>query len=544
MHDDKKVFVIGHKNPDTDSICSAIAYARLKNETDDGEFIPKRAGDINNETAFVLDYFNVEIPAYIPNVGTQVRDVKIKATPALTKNISIKKAWITMRDLQEATMPVVQDGHLEGIISVKDIATANMDVYETKILAMARTSYQNILETIDGRMIVGNETNIVTEGKILIGAANPDLLESYLDAGDIVIMGNRLENQLCAVEMNAGCIVICMGAPVSKTIQKLAQENGCKIISTPHDTYMTARLISQSTPIEHFMRKSNLVTFDQDDYIREIRETMVKIRHRDFPILDSKGNYYGMLSRRSLINMDSKQIILVDHNEKSQAVDGIDEAEILEIIDHHRLGNLETAMPVFFRNQPVGCTATIVYGLYKENDVEFDCETAGLLCAAILSDTLMFRSPTCTQKDKMAAEKLAGIAGIQIEEFAERMFRAGSSLSDKTIDEIFYQDYKRFNGSGTVFGVGQISSLDKEELMELCPRILEFMKTEVQNMDMAFFLLTNILTESSTLVFAGSRAREVVESSFNVEVLAEWIDLDGIVSRKKQFVPQILKALQ
>ena len=545
MQREKKVFVIGHKNPDTDSICSAIAYAALKNNTEEGTFIPKRAGDVNNETKFVLDYFQMEEPAFMGHVGTQVKDVLVKSTPPLTRDLSLKQAWNTMRDISVATMPVVQNGILEGIISVKDIATANMDIFETKILGMAKTRYQNILDTLNGTMVVGDPDAVVESGKILIGAANPDLLEDYIEPNDLIITGNRFESQLCAVEMNAGCIVVCMGAAVSKTIQKLARENNCTIISTPHDTYMAARLISQSTPIRHFMRKENLITFEKEDFISEVKVLLSKIRHRDFPVLDKEGHYYGMLSRRSLLDTESKKIIMVDHNEKSQAVDGIDEAEILEIIDHHRLGNLETSLPVYFRNQPVGCTATIIYGMYHENGVEIDDKIAGILCAAILSDTLMFRSPTCTPQDKVAAENLATIAGIDIQEFAEGMFRAGSSLGDKTPEEIFYQDFKKFNGSGISFGVGQISSLDKEELIELRPKMVSYMKKASGNMSMAFFLLTNIITESSELLFVGDNAREMVELAFDVRPEGEnWVCLEGVVSRKKQFIPKILSALQ
>lgn len=544
MQKERTVFVIGHKNPDTDSICSAIAYAALKNKLNEGSFAPKRAGEINNETKFVLEHFEVDVPEFIDHVGTQVSDVTIKTTPAISKEFSLKKAWNTMRDLGDATMPVAQDGKLVGIISVKDIATANMDVYETHILAMSHTKYTNILETIDGKMIVGDENDVVTKGKILIGAANPDLLESYLDDGDIVITGNRFESQLCGIEMNAGCIVVCMGAPVSKTIQKLAIENNCKIISTPHDTYMTARLMSQSTPVGYFMRKENLITFHKDDFIVDIKSVLSKIRHRDFPVLDHEGNYCGMLSRRSLLNTEKKKIIMVDHNEKSQAVDGIDEAEIIEIIDHHRLGSLETTMPVYFRNQPVGCTATIVYGMYLENGIEVEPKIAGLLCSAILSDTLMFRSPTCTEKDKLTAEALAEVAGIEIQEYAEKMFRAGSCLGDKAPEEIFYQDFKKFSGGGLSFGVGQISSLDQDELAQLRPKIAAYMKSIQGSCDILFFLLTNIITESSELVFVGDKAKEVVDAAFCGKMEDDWILLPGMVSRKKQFVPKILNGIQ
>ncbi|MBS1315449.1 MAG: putative manganese-dependent inorganic diphosphatase [Anaerotignum sp.] len=543
MLKEKKVFVIGHKNPDTDSICSAIAYAALKNKTDDGVFVPKRAGEVNNETKYVLDFFDVETPEFIGHVGTQVKDVEIKPTPSLNEGISLKNAWNKMRDLRESTMPIVNDGVLEGIISVKDIATANMDIYETRILAISNTKYTNVLDAIDGTMIVGDSEEEITKGKILIGAANPDLLENYVEDGDMLLTGNRFEDQLCGIEMNAGCIVVCTGAPISKTIQKLAKENNCKIISTPHDTLMVARLISQSAPVRYFMKKDHLITFSREDFISDIRDTLAKIRHRDFPVLDRDGKYCGMLSRRSLLNMDNKKIILVDHNEKGQAVDGIDEAEILEIIDHHRLGSMETALPVFFRNQPVGCTGTIIYDLYQENNVEVDKKIAGLLCSAIISDTLMFRSPTCTPKDKKAAEELAKIAGIEIQEHAEKMFRAGSSLADKTPEEIFYQDFKKFSGNDKNFGAGQISSMDKTELEQLRPKIAAYMEGAVKEGEMLFFLLTNILTESSDLVFAGEGAKELVETAFG-EPQENWVHVPGLVSRKKQFVPSVLHVLQ
>lgn len=543
MLKEKKVFVIGHKNPDTDSICSAIAYAALKNKTDDGVFVPKRAGEVNNETKYVLDFFDVETPEFIGHVGTQVKDVEIKPTPSLNEGISLKNAWNKMRDLRESTMPIVNDGVLEGIISVKDIATANMDIYETRILAISHTKYTNVLDAIDGTMIVGDSEEEITKGKILIGAANPDLLENYVEDGDMLLTGNRFENQLCGIEMNAGCIVVCTGAPISKTIQKLAKENNCKIISTPHDTLMVARLISQSAPVRYFMKKDHLITFSREDFISDIRDTLAKIRHRDFPVLGRDGKYCGMLSRRSLLSMDNKKIILVDHNEKGQAVDGIDEAEILEIIDHHRLGSMETALPVFFRNQPVGCTGTIIYDLYQENNVEVDKKIAGLLCSAIISDTLMFRSPTCTPKDKKAAEELAKIAGIEIQEHAEKMFRAGSSLADKTPEEIFYQDFKKFSGNDKNFGAGQISSMDKTELEQLRPKIAAYMEGAVKEGEMLFFLLTNILTESSDLVFAGEGAKELVETAFG-EPEENWVHVPGLVSRKKQFVPSVLHVLQ
>lgn len=543
---DKPVYVIGHKNPDTDSICSAIAYAHLKNQITDKCYQARRAGQVNNETKFVLEKFDVEVPELIADVGTQIRDVAIKKIDGIKSGISLKKAWNMMRDTSNSTLPVTLDGKLEGIISVNDIATANMDIYENGILALSKTPYRNILDTLEGTMIVGDEEGCVENGKILIGAANPDLMEEYIEEGDILITGNRFESHLCAIEMNAGCIVVCMGASVSKTIKKLATQNNCRIISTPYETYMAARMINQSTPIRYFMRKENIVSFMEDDYISEMKETVTKIRHRDFPVLDKSGNYCGMLSRRSLINMNRKKIILVDHNEKSQAVDGIEEAEIMEIIDHHRIGNLETLAPVYFRNQPLGCTATIIYQMYVEMGVKLDKKMAGLLCSAILSDTLMFRSPTCTNMDKTAAESLAEIAEINIEEYAEKMFRAGSSLQDKTTEEIFYQDYKKFASNGIKFGAGQITSMDGDELAALKLKILPFMENacKTSSSDMMFFMLTDVIHESTELLFVGEKAKDIVERAFGGKAEESSIMMKDIVSRKKQLIPKLINAMQ
>lgn len=542
----RKILVIGHKNPDTDSICSAIAYAELKNKLSEDVHIPKRAGDLTDETKYVLEKFHIETPGYIQDVGTQVRDIDIRKTEGVPSHISLKKAWGLMRDLKVATLPVTSGKRLEGLIAVKDIATANMDIYDNRILATAKTSYKNIIETLDGAMIVGDENDVVEDGKILIAASSPDTLESYIDPGDIIILSNRYELQLCAIEMSAGCIIVCTGAPVSITIKKLAAERGCHIISTPYDTYIVARLINQSTPIRYFMRKDNLITFETDDFTEDVKSVMAKVRHRDFPVLDVHGDYFGMISRRSLLDVQKKRIILVDHNEKSQAVDGLESAEILEIIDHHRLGSLETISPVFFRNQPVGCTATIVYQMYTENHVEIRPDMAGLLCAAIITDTLMFRSPTCTEDDKKAAEVLADIAGIKIREFAEELFQAGSNLKNKTPEEMLYLDFKTYSINGVSFAVGQNTFTNAAELRDAKAKLLSYLETSFRrnDIDMLFVMLTNILEESTELLYYGDGAREVAETAMKAAADDNSLHLKGVVSRKKQLIPALMAVLQ
>ncbi len=544
---DNEIYVIGHINPDTDSICSAIAYARLKQILTGGDYKAKRAGQINSETRFVLERFKTPAPSYLSDIRTQVKDIEIRRTEGVDKGISLKTAWAFMRKNNVVTLPIVDKyNRLEGLITIGDIAKSYMDVYDSRILTKAQTPCINVIETLEGELIVGCDTDLFTQGKVLIAAANPDLMENYIEEGDIVILGNRYESQLCAIEMNAKCIVVCDGAKVSKTITKLAQNNGCTIISTPFDTFTAARLINQSIPIRFFMTNQDLITFSTEEYIEDIRAIMAKKRHRDFPILNKDGLYSGMISRRNLLDARRKKVILVDHNEKSQAVDGLEDAEILEIIDHHRLGSLETISPVFFRNQPLGCTATIIYQMYQENGIEVEPGIAGLLCSAILSDTLVYRSPTCTEVDRVLAEELAAIAGIQVEEYAKEMFAAGSNLTSKSPEEIFYQDFKKFTAGDLTFGVGQINSMNEEELEAIKEKLVPYMQKAFRDhgVGMLFFMLTNIIDSSTELLYQGTGAKELLVNAFKLDKEKEVMCLKGVVSRKKQLIPALMTTLQ
>lgn len=549
----RKKIVIGHKNPDTDSICSALCYAALKTKITGEEYVPARAGQVNEETRFVLKHFGMDAPELIKTVRTQVKDIDIGRNPVVNDTISLKKAWNLMQETGTVTLAAVNSDILEGLITVGDITKSYMNVYDSNILAKAKTRYSNIIETLEGSLIVGDETAFFDQGKVLVAAANPDMMEFYISPHDLVILGNRYESQLCAIEMEADCIIVCEGAGVSMTITKLAQGKGCTVITTPYDTYTAARLINQSMPIRYFMKTENLITFDETDYVDDIKEVMAKLRHREFPVLDMDGKYKGMISRRHLLGARGKQLILVDHNEKNQAVDGIENAEIMEIIDHHKLGTVETIAPIFFRNQPLGCTATIIYQMYQENGVSVTAEIAGLLCSAIISDTLLFRSPTCTMVDRKAAGELAGIAGIELESYAAGMFEAGSNLKNKTDEEIFYQDFKRFAAGKLTFGVGQISSLNADELSKLRERLLLYMKNarNEQSVDMMFFMLTNILTETTELLYQGQGAKTLVAGAFrldendtHIENTSGSVILPNVVSRKKQLIPAIMLAVE
>ncbi len=551
----KKTLVLGHRNPDTDSICSAICYAGFKHQLTGENYEPCRAGNINPETQYELDYFKLKAPRLVENVKTQVKDIEIRKTKGVSRGISLKNAWGLMQENNVVTLPcVTEEGLMECVMTIGDITKSYMNLYDSSIISKACTKYANILDTLEGSMVVGDSEAYFDRGKVLIAAANPDLMENYIEKHDLVILGNRYESQLCAIEMEAGCIIVCEGAGVSLTIRKLAQERGCAVITTPYDTYTTARLINQSMPISYFMTKENIIEFSEEDYLDDIREIMASKRHRDFPILDSDGKYIGMISRRNLLGAKGKSIILVDHNEKSQAVEGMESADIREIIDHHRLGTVETMSPVFFRNQPLGCTATIIYQMYQENHIEIDKTTAGLLCSAIISDTLLFRSPTCTPIDKAAGLALAQIAGLDIEKYAIDMFSAGSNLKGKSDGDIFYQDFKRFTVGNSVFGIGQITSLNAVELKDLRTRMSAYTEKEREQheIDMMFFMLTNILTESTDLICTGQGAEQLIANAFhvkdedmeNVSGQTGIVKLPGVVSRKKQLAPQIMMALQ
>ena len=542
----RPVYIIGHKNPDTDSICSALAYAYLKNHLEGGGYIAARAGQLNQETQYVLNFFQAEAPVYVADVMTQVKDIEIRKTAGVRGNLSLKQAWNLMRELGVVTLPVTNERKLEGLITIGDIATSYMDVYDSKILSTANTQYRNIVDTLEGTMLIGSDEDYYNRGKVLIAAANPDLMEDYIEEGDLVILGNRYESQLCAIEMRAGCIIVCEGAKVSLTIKKLAEEHQCVVISTPHDTFTAARLINQSMPIQYFMKSKDLTVFNVSEKTEDIKEIMGQKRYRDFPIVDKEENYVGMISRRNLLNLKRKKLILVDHNEESQAVDGIEYAEILEIIDHHRIGSLETMSPVFFRNQPLGCTATIMYQMYQEKGVEIPRKIAGLLCSAIISDTLMFRSPTCTAVDKAAAENLSSIAGIEIEELAIDMFSAGSNLGARTPKEIFYQDFKRFSVNGIEFAVGQINSMNTIELGEIREKLLPYLETAYKEigLNMMFFMLTNIVKETTELLCYGQNADSLVREAFQLSEESDTYELKGLVSRKKQLIPALVSVIQ
>ena len=549
MKNQERIFVIGHKNPDTDSICSAIAYADIKNRTSQKvKYVAKRAGQINEETEYVLNRFGMQPPGYLSNIGTQVKDMDIRMSPEADKSMSLKNAWDLMMEKSIVSLPIRdREGQLEGLITIGDIAKTYMDTTDSYLLSRAKTQYKRIAETIGGTVIEGNEHGYFVNGKVMVGTANPEMLKAYVEEDDLIIMGDREEDHLQAIAQNVSCIIVGMGIEVTEKVIKLAHEREIIIIRSPYDTFTIARLINQSIPVKYIMKTDNLVTFSTEDFTDDIQNEMIKHRHRAFPVINKKGKCIGTISRRNFLDMHKKKVALVDHNEKDQAVDNIEKAEIREIIDHHKLGSLETMTPISFRNQPVGCTATILYEMYGEQKLEISPIIAGLLCAAIISDTLMFRSPTCTLSDKMAAGALALIAGIDIEKFAREMFKAGSNLKDKSPEEIFYQDYKKFIAEGDInFGVGQISSMDTDELAVIKERLVPFMVSECgrHGVTRVYFMLTNIIEESTELLYYGDGSEEMAKIAFHMDPVDGAFDLKGVVSRKKQLIPALMEAAQ
>ena len=431
-----------------------------------------------------------------------------------------------------------KEGCLEGLVTIGDIAKTYMDTTDSYLLSNARTQYQRIAETVGGEVVEGNGHGYFVKGRVLVGTANPKMMEEFIEENDMIIMGDREEDHLQAISQNVSCIIVGLNIVVSEKVVKLAHEKNIVIIRSPYDTFNIARLINQSIPVSYVMKRDNMVTFNTEDFTDDIQDVMVKNRHRAFPVINPHGKCIGTISRRNFLDMHKKKVVLVDHNEK---------AEILEIIDHHKLGTLQTMTPVAFRNEPVGCTGTILYEIYGEQRLEIPEKIAGLLCAAIISDTLMFRSPTCTLQDKMAAGALALIADISIEEFAREMFKAGSNLKDKSPEEIFYQDYKKFIGEGNVsFGVGQISSMDSEELKEIKEKLMPFMVSECGRHDITrvYFMLTNILEESTELLFYGEGSQQMAEIAFEKKPDGDAFCLPGVVSRKKQLIPAMMEAAQ
>lgn len=534
-------------NPDTDSICSAIAYADLKSHIHNAHYIASRAGDISRETEWVLKHFGLKEPYLLHDVVPKVGDAELQDIKGVTPDTTVKEAWHSMRCQDVTLLPVLSfDNKLLGLLGLKDLAVAYMDSLDTHALAVAETPYAMIAQTLKGTIIHPGTGRVNKNGGIIIAAGNEDAIASSVKNGDVVLLSNRESSQLTAIEHGAGAIILCLGAAPSPLVMEEARAKDCAIISTPYDTYKASYFINQSVPVSHYMMSGKIQYFHLNDPIDEVLTDIASSRHVYFPVLDGSGSYCGLVTRRNMIAHRKKKLILVDHNEKTQCVPGWEEASILEIIDHHRVGGLQTINPIYFRNQPVGSTATIVYLLFKENDIEPSPQIAGALCCAIISDTLRFRSPTATPLDVRLAAELALIAGENIDNLARQMFEAGENLEGKTPHDLLHQDYKEFSSFGTQFAAAQISFFSDGALRSAAEMLAPHLQAKIAKggLDFVYMLLTNIDQQDSLILFAGRRAEEILNMAFpNAEKSGLGYLLKGVVSRKKQLIPPILEAL-
>ena len=540
-----RISVIGHKHPDTDSICSAIAYAWLKNKVSTGDkYEPRRAGELNRETEFVLKHFGVDTPERRDDVRPQLKDAEYRLVPGIDENMSLNDAWNMMVQDEIETLCITDgEDNFKGIITLKDIGEAYMRYDDVTILSEARTPYTNLMKVLNAEMIVGNPGNLITRGRIRIGSS-PELMSESVQEGDLVLVSNRYENQSYAVECGAGCVIVCCNSRLSRTMVRRAAELGVTVLLTPLDTYAAARLMSMAAPVSFKMVSGGVLKFTLETPIEEVRRVMAGTRHRYFPVMDAAGKYCGVISRRNLMNPHRKRLILVDHNERSQAVSGLEEAEILEVIDHHRLGALETGEPVYVRNMPVGCTSTILWRIYREEGVTPPKEIAGLMLSAILSDTLMFRSATSTDEDRAAAEALAGIAEVEIEAYAEQMFRAGEDLNGRTPEELVFSDLKDFRFGELRVAVGQSLFMTESVFREAEGMVRAYLPEalEKSGADMLFYMLTFTPDKRTLLLTQGPGAAALAESAFGVPAENGALTLEDVVSRKKQVIPPLRMA--
>lgn len=540
------VYVTGHKNPDSDSICAAYGYAEFKNKTSNLPAIPVRLGNVNAETQFILDHFKVEAPRLLKTVRLRLEDLDIDTIEPITSNISLKMAWNIMRDNHIKSLPVVNKNHrLVGILSISNLTSSCMDIWDKNILAKSKTSIENILDTLSASSIYINEACKIFEGKITVTAMQPDSLKEIVNEGDIAIVGDRHDVQEALIDIKTSLIIITGSHELAPDLLSKAKENGVTVISTPHDSFTASRLLIQSIPVSYVMATDDLISFSQFDLIDDIKDIMAETRFHSYPVTDEDGRVIGTVSRYHLISNHKKKVIQVDHNERGQSVDGLEEAEVIEIIDHHRVADIQTSNPIYFRNEPLGSSSTIVGKCYFEHNITPSKEVAGLLCGAIISDTLLFKSPTCTEQDKMICSKLAEIAGISsLEEFAKEMFKAGTSLKGKSVSQIFNQDFKPFSMSEAKIGVAQVNTMDIEGFMPLKDEMLSFMQAEADSKgyDVVMLLLTDILTEGSQVLVAGER-HDYVEKTFNVQLKDSMAFLPGVLSRKKQVIPPLTNVI-
>ena len=540
------VYISGHKNPDTDSIISAICYADLKNRQGDVNAIPIRLGDINPETRFVLDYFKAEVPILKESMILQVKDLNFDRAYAVDPSIPVRFAWdIFQEGLTNSLAVVDNEGKITGIASLSNITSSYMDVWDDKIIARAKTDIENIIDVLAAKNLNDPKNPRDFDGKMTVLAMNDENqdFDTYFSQGDIVIVGNRTDYIEYLINRKVALIIMTNGSKLNDELLDKAGQNGVRIISTEYNTFMTSRLLPMTIPVSHVMTEDDLVYFSTNDTLDIVKETMAKSRFRSYPVVDENKKVIGSISRYHLISSNMKKLILVDHNEKNQSIDDIDQAEIIEIIDHHRVANISTTAPLFYRAEPVGSTATIISEMYLESGLRPSKQIAGLLCAAIISDTLLFRSPTTTDVDRRILDRMSKIADLDPEDFANKMFKAGTSLKEKSPVDIVDGDVKTFTIADEDIRVGQVMTMNPEELEPLRDEITKLMQAKIESKGESTFVLvlTDIFNETSELLVVGDHVEDI-EEEFGHKVENGTISAPGVLSRKKQVIPRLTNA--
>ncbi|HLR21114.1 MAG TPA: putative manganese-dependent inorganic diphosphatase [Tissierellaceae bacterium] len=539
------VHIIGHKNPDTDSICSALAYADYKNSCGGIEAIPVRLGDINRETKFVLNYFDVKKPELMETVRLSVEDLEFDSIAAISPNISLRMALNIMTTNDINSLPVIDENEkIIGVVTVSDIVQSYIDVWDNSFLGKSEVSIENIIDTLSAEAILIPDEKRPYKGKLLVLAMEPHTLKEYVAENDIVICGDRVDIQEVAIKNNISLMIVTGKGKIDEELIDLSKEKDITIISTPHDTFTTSRLISQSVSISHVMTTENLVVFSLDDLVDDVKVQMSQTRYRSYPVINHKNKVIGTISRYHLISSAKKKVILVDHNERGQSIDGLEESEILEIIDHHRIADVFTGHPIYFRNEPVGSTCTIVASIMFENGRRPSKKIAGILSAGIISDTLLFRSPTSTNTDKIMLDRLAKIADLDIEAFAMEMFKAGTSLTGQTPQELLNQDFKSFTIDENKVGISQVFTMDLDSLGDMRNDLIKSMeeRSTEYNYSVYILMLTDIFNQASEMIVVGEE-KDQVAKAFDKSLVEDSFYAQDVLSRKKQVVPPVTNAL-
>lgn len=535
-----KIFIFGHKNPDTDSVTASISLSYLKNQLG-LETTPRILGDINNETRFVLDYFQVQQPKYLNDVKLKIKDLNYRKDFAVKENDSIYEGFNYMNTAKVSTTPVIdQNGALKGILSMKSIAKTLINGDFQKI----QTSYQNILNTIEGKEILRFDETI--EGTTLVASYRSTTFMDRIQLTNehILIVGDRHSIIEYAVNSKIKLLIITGDGWIKEEHLEIAKKNQVSIIKTDKNSFEVAQKVGLSNYVKSIQHDKGIITINENEEVNDFIDLTKKNKFSNYPVIDDNNKCLGYLSLADINDRNPKQVILVDHNEYEQSVDGLEEADILEIIDHHKIGTLATSMPINFRNMPVGSSNTIIYQLYQENNIEIPSTIAGLMLSGILSDTLMLKSPTATPLDKLAVENLSKIANVNYETYGVEMFKAASSIKGKTLEEILYTDFKNFAIDNKKIGVGQIFTMNiddikahEEELIDLIERV-----SKNNNYTIVALFVTDIIRNGSYM-FYNKKAEDILDNCFDVEI-KEGTYIQDCVSRKKQIIPPIMNVLE